>query len=711
MKKPFSLLLLLTFALLFTACSKKTTPPIDEIDCNEFPFDERCLVDIPDGKDYEVLFQGDWNRPGLHKKDGTPHVMPTEQVKTGITLDVTHFGAKANDPTFNNFQPFRDAIDAAMPGDEVFVPAGTFYFTGSRVAEQYYTHIHLKSGILFTGAGQEETVLVSKFSENANQNRETTIISALYAKDIVISNMTLTSDSPDEVLPDPNNSGFISQVFTAPKYGISIDTPGVVTSRDDQSHNIVIRDVTIERFQRMGVRLRLSREVTIDRVTFQNAVNVGPGGAGYGVSIQGSGYNTNWTDTAKDTVHNVVKNSRFIGPYLRHGVLIQYYAHNNLVEHNYFTGNLLDAIDMHGEDEYSNEIRFNEVHNTRAGAGVGVGNSGATHDAAGRNNYIHNNIIDGGLRGIDVILGSPRTIIANNTIKNLTQDRSMGIYLSNAPFTYVMNNTLQNIRGEREGFGIKIMYSFNALDPEAGVPNNIFIKNNQLHDVQKGIYVQTHGNQFIQQDNVFTGNFDYTFLSHLDSFIVPGRSALMDPVVGFELLPTDINFITTEAPDLVQTQKNMKFKSSTVEPQFNRMIYAKFDLAEIQPTYNNVYLSFAAKAQVGMPTINVWGSTSYVDWTTDTITWNNSRLHELSVAKVLIDPEVDNITKIVDFTFPVAVYDFNTYYIDVTDYFKNVLDQQVFTMVLSNDAVEDVYMEVYNHLQTASNQHFRLIFT
>lgn len=708
----FLTLILLVFML--SSCTPKENP-IDDIpdpiDCEQNPSHEDCLIDIPEGKDYEVLFAGDWNKPGLHDKSGQVHEMPREITKTGITLDVTHFGATPNDPTFNNYQAFKDAIDQAIPGDEVFVPEGMYYFTGSRPVEGYYSHIELKSGILFTGAGEDKTTLVSKFSESSNQNRETSLITMVNASDILITNMTLTSDTPDSVLPDPNNSGLQSNVFTGPKYGITIDSPRTVTSSEQQAHNVVIKSVTIEKFQRMGVRIRLSREIVIDDVTFKNALNLGGGGAGYGISIQGSGFNTNWTDSLKDTVFNIVKNAHFEGPYLRHGIIVQYFAHNNLIEHNHFENILLDAIDMHGEDEYSNEIRYNTIINTRQGAGIGVGNSGATHDASGRNNFIHNNVIDGGLRGIDVILGSPRTIIVSNVIKNLNLDRSIGITLSKSPYTYVFNNTFENITGSTGGYGIKITYSYNPIEPSDGIPNHIFIRYNTFKAVHKGIYVETYGDEFVVSDNTFTESGSYDFLSDKDTFYVPPKSELMVPVIGYELLPTDVNFITTEDPNGVQSQKNMKFKSSLSEPTYNRMIYAKFDLSEVLTTYTKVYLSISAKAQVGMPTINIWGSTSFTDWSTSTITWNNSRLHEPSIAKTWYNPEVDNLTKIVDFTFPIAAYEFNTYYIDVTDYFIHELDQDVFTMVLSNDDIEEVYMEVYNHLQTASNQHFRLIFT
>ncbi|MBN2696762.1 MAG: hypothetical protein JXR38_04405 [Bacilli bacterium] len=659
---------------------------------------------------YQTLFTGDWNRPGLFNEDGSEHVLPEEVVKTGITLDVTAFGAIPDDPSFNNYFAFKDAIDAALPGDEVYVPGGTYYFTGSKPIEGYYTHIDLKSGIIFRGAGELETTLVSVFSETSNQTRETTVISVINASNISLSGFTITSLTDDADLPDPNNSGLISNVFSAPKYGITIDSPRTITSSDDQSHNVVVRDITIEKFQRMGIRLRLSREVLVDGVSFQKAVNLGGGGAGYGISIQGSGYNTDWTGTAKDSVWNVVRNSNFVGPWLRHGVVIQYHSHNNLIDQNSFKDLLLDSIDMHGEDEYSNEIRYNLVENTRQGAGVGVGNSGATHDASGRNNFIHHNTIDGGLRGIDVLYGSPQTVIFANLIRNLDSSRSVGVLLSDAPYTYIVQNEFVNILGDSEGVGIKINYAYYSLDPTRGIPDHIWILSNHFNTLAKGIFVETHGDDFFVSGNTFAQIEDYEFQSTRASFIIPEASELMIPKYGFELVAMESNFITTEDPNGVQSQKNMKFKATLSEPSYNRMIFAKFDLTEV-PTYTNVYLCFTAKAQEGMPTINIWGSTSYLDWSMTTITWNNSRLHESFVAKTLYDDEVDNLTKIVDFTFPIAVYAFNTYYVDITDYILNVLDNPEFTMVMSNDAIEGVYMEVYNHLQTSTNQHLRLIFT
>ena len=44
---------------------------------------------------------------------------------------------------------------------------------------------------------------------------------------------------------------------------------------------------------------------------------------------------------------------------MRQGVLLQYSAHHNLVESNTVVRTTYDAFDLHGEDEYGNELRSN----------------------------------------------------------------------------------------------------------------------------------------------------------------------------------------------------------------------------------------------------------------------------------------------------------------------------------------------------------------
>ena len=66
-------------------------------------------------------------------------------------------------------------------------------------------------------------------------------------------------------------------------------------------------------------------------------------------------------DAANDSRHNVVIDNTFDGRHLRHAILLQFPTHNNLVAENNIVGSLLDAIDLHGEGEYLNEVRDNTV--------------------------------------------------------------------------------------------------------------------------------------------------------------------------------------------------------------------------------------------------------------------------------------------------------------------------------------------------------------
>ncbi|HHZ12021.1 MAG TPA: DNRLRE domain-containing protein, partial [Acholeplasmataceae bacterium] len=569
----------------------------------------------------------------------------------------------------------------------------------------YYSHIYLKKGINLRGEGESLVELVSAFQPEMNENYNTSVITTLSGYS-VISNLTVTSATPNSALPDPNDSNLNTDVFTAPKYGITVANGDPL----EITQNVYIRNVTVERFRRMGVRIVSSRNVVVEECTFKNAVDLGGGGHGYGVDIQGRGHDANDVGLTIDCLFNVVRNSRFVGPYLRHGVIIQYYAHNNLIENNSFQNILLDAIDLHGEDEFSNEITKNEIINTRAGAAIGVGNSGATHDASGPNNFIHDNDIIGGARGIDVILGSEKTILFNNRISNLANPNATGILLTNANGSRVINNVIENMTGENS-IAIKINYSYYPLNPARGIPDGYVIKGNTLRNIRNGVFIETKTDNFVLEDNAFENVSGYEVLDDSPSFRLPGISDEVIEKKGNFLLPTDNNFITSEAKNTVQSQKNMKLKTSVLEPEYNRMIYAKFNIrGELTPDVKNVYLTFAAKSKDGPATISIYGSTNYLDWSEDTITWNNSRLHEEKLAKVLLQDGEYTAVHIADFTFPVVGQEFKTYYINITDFVKSVQGDE-FTLILANQLVQEMYMEVYSSKQTAQGMTFGLIFT
>jgi hypothetical protein len=83
-----------------------------------------------------------------------------------------------------------------------------------------------------------------------------------------------------------------------------------------------------------------------------------------------------------------------------------------------------DAYDLHGEDEYANELRFNLAYwdgdssTVGSPAGFGIGNTGATHDNSGPVNWIHHNEVRGYQIGIEVIQGSHIQFIDGNLLRD-----------------------------------------------------------------------------------------------------------------------------------------------------------------------------------------------------------------------------------------------------------------------------------------------------
>ena len=438
-------------------------------------------------------FVGDWNQPGLYDKNGAVHDMPTPVAETGKVISVLEYGAVANDASFDNYEAFKKAIDAAEANDVVYIPNGTYTFKSSLKLNGYYAHIHLKAGITLKGESKEGTILVSSFTAEENENLQTTAIAVTNASNVAIKNLTVTSNTGD-LEYDNTDPNLTTDILTGPKYGITIASSKDITTAEMQTRNVVVDGVIVEKFRRSGVRIAMAQENVVRNSIFRNATCLGGGGAGYGVCIQGETHDVDTTDTILDTRFNVVEDCTFEGPYLRHGVLIQYYAHNNLVHHNTLKDILLDSIDLHGEDEYSNEICHNEIFNTRRGAAVGLGNTGATHDATGRNNFIHDNLIDGGARAIDIMLDTPNTVIFANTIKNVEK----GITCSLANGTRIVENTFESIAE----FAVRVNYAFVWGAANLGIPRNYTIKDNTFISCEEGIVIETK-EDFIVEGNLF----------------------------------------------------------------------------------------------------------------------------------------------------------------------------------------------------------------
>lgn len=644
-----------------------------------------------------------WQVPGMVDAKGQPYTSPEANKVTGITHNVLDYGAVANDPDFDNVDSIMAAIEAAQPGDEIYIPEGTYWLTKpSKYSKAYIAHIELEEGINLRGDGLGKTILMSAFPDSDNEDGNTTVVLINGQNNIVVSDLTITSNTPDDMLPNPDDQNTNTLVTTSPVYGIAIDSDSPIK----QFSNVVIKDILVEKFQRMGIRVKTVRDVRIQSCTIQKATDLGRGGAGYAISIQGTKNGINITDTNYDTIHNVVEDCDLIGPYLRHGVILQYHAHNNLITNNRISDTLLDSIDLHGEDEYNNEVVANTIINSRKGAGIGLGNSGATHDASGPNNLIHKNEIIGGNRGIDVLYGTSGTIITGNTIRDLTLDGTTGILIRDAHDTLVSDNSFSNMIGQ-EATAIAVYYAYDALEPTKGIPSGIEITNNNFTELYNGVYIETHGDGFVYEGNVYSNIMGIDYDNQRESFITPEVSDVVIPKEGIILYPTDDNYITNEMRTSPQMQANMKFKSSYFDVPYNRMIYIKFDLFEA-PDKEKVYLKFTAKSKDGLMNFNIYGSTTYTDWDERKISWETAPYHEDQVA-IVSDPDGE-LTLITDFTFPAAGDVFNTYYVDLSDYIKSI-DQNQFTLILANDSAQDMYSEIYSKDISQDDYKLSLIFS
>jgi LPXTG-motif cell wall-anchored protein len=426
--------------------------------------------------------------PGFVDQEGKEHPV-YEPNRTPIKiLDVTKapYNTIPNDGK-DDAAAIQQAINdaAKIPGTEVYLPNGTYELL---IPQNVDVFIQLKSGVNLRGESQNEVILLADASKLTAST--TRVIKGFGVKNILISNMTITTIKPEggKYSTDTKNTNpNIFGVDNTIQLGLTGTTP---------SENIVIENVNIEHFKKAGVRIEKSHDVVVRNANFKNATTVAGGGQGYGVVIQGTPKLPDHLGKPDDTYYNLVENCSFVGPYIRHGALIQNYAHNNVVRNNTFDGTLLDSIDLHGEDEYLNEVYGNIIKNVFTGGAIGIGNTGGTyptnHDESGPSNYIHHNIIENTRDGINVIMGSPKTRIENNIFRNSTVPGSRGIVLKNAPGTIVKNNNfIDNTAPDfisillTEDFGDK-----NADFVGAGIPEDITIEGNSIVNSTNGIVIE-----------------------------------------------------------------------------------------------------------------------------------------------------------------------------------------------------------------------------
>lgn len=354
---------------------------------------------------------------------------PDDPTSSGTRLDVTDFGADPAEDSGDDAEALREALAEAEPGDEVHLPAGV-YDLDSTDPDDTTTHVVLRSGIRLVGDGMDETVLRSSF----DGDDDSAVLLGRAVEDVVVADLTVTSTYDGPLGTDTEDDG----AGGGPMFGIYLG------ERDDVgSAGVVVEHVRVERFQRHGISVKASREVTVRHCEVRDATAVGAGGNGYGIAVEARADQRD-PEAANDSRDNEVVDNSIDGTHLRHAILLQFPTHDNLVARNEIRGSLLDAIDLHGEGEYRNRIVDNTVIGGRR-AGIALGNSGGStheHGASGEENLVADNVLVGNQEGIIVILGTPGTVIEGNRIVP-GPGSEVGVRLDDAPGTVLRDNLLE----------------------------------------------------------------------------------------------------------------------------------------------------------------------------------------------------------------------------------------------------------------------------
>ncbi|HRK30954.1 MAG TPA: right-handed parallel beta-helix repeat-containing protein [Tepidisphaeraceae bacterium] len=387
---------------------------------------------------------------------------------TGRTLNILSFGATSNNASNDDAAAIRAAISEAVAGDEVYIPNGVFHIKAR--------DIQLKSGVSVRGQSMSGTILSAQFTDQGASNPN----SQVFRVEAGRSNVTFS------------NFRIEMSAGQTMQYGIALGSGSTGVSN---TRRVAIRNVNIEGFERFGVAIRNADNVLIENSLIRNATALGGGGQGYGVMI---GY---------PQTFNVWVKGNTIGPTIRHAVIIQYQAHHNLIENNIAIENTEDAYDLHGEDEYSNELRYNIAYGGD-GFGFGIGNTGSTHDDSGPNNWIHHNEVYNSQGGLNIILGSDRQFIEDNYFHNNLQE---GIKVNNgggADLWFLRNRIENNARGVRLDDAVNPLLIDNVITGNAGygvsvgaTTTGFRIFRNDLRNNTPGL--QLHSLDGQAEDNLF----------------------------------------------------------------------------------------------------------------------------------------------------------------------------------------------------------------
>lgn len=158
----------------------------------------------------------------------------------------------------------RRAMAAADPGDVVLLPPGVYDLESADPGEPT-THLALRSGVDLRGTGRDSTVLRSSF----DGDDDSAVLLGRAVDDVVVAGLTLTSTYDGPLGTDTEDE----EAGGGPMYGLYLG------ERDGRgSSGVLVEGLRVERFQRHGISVKASSEVTVRGNEVRDATSVGPGG-------------------------------------------------------------------------------------------------------------------------------------------------------------------------------------------------------------------------------------------------------------------------------------------------------------------------------------------------------------------------------------------------------------------------------------------------
>lgn len=396
---------------------------------------------------------------------------------TGTTRSILSYGAVSGNTSVDSRAAINNAITASTAGDVVYIPDGTYYLKGST--------INVPAGIRISGQSKTGTVLATMFSAS----RSSIFKVASGASNVVYENFSVRKQSGSD----------FDAVFRFSDQNLSPSAAAVT--------RCAIKNIKIQHHKRFAIEAHNTKHLLVDGCTISDAVALDGGGQGYGVLITDPAATNNW-----------VRNCT-IGTVIRHAVVLQNLANHNLIGGklsgtpcgNTIVGCVADAVDCHGELEYSNEIAYNLIHdNVRNGttqspngAGFGIGEpptdttlGGSGHDRSGEWNWIHHNEVYNCPQGIRVMNQSNNTVIEDNYFHGnddgILLDQVSGYSNTGVDTPQIKRNTITG-----NGNGIRL----------TDIVTNAVVQNNTITgNTGYGIYGDSNTTGYVITGNTVSGN-------------------------------------------------------------------------------------------------------------------------------------------------------------------------------------------------------------